>query len=240
MDSTGTSAYASAMTRSDTDAHKTAAVIVAAGRGTRAGGDAPKQWQMLAGQPVVAHTLDVFRRHAAVAQIVLVTHPEDAHRLAALDMRDVQVVHGGADRAASVRAGLDAVQDCTRVLIHDVARPLVSPAVIDAVLTALDGHDGAAPALPVTDALWTGDAGLVTGTQDRTGLFRAQTPQGFALGAIRAAHAAHPGGAADDVQVARDHGLDVAIVPGDEDNIKITLPGDIARAERLLWGRNGH
>ncbi|MEM7632718.1 MAG: 2-C-methyl-D-erythritol 4-phosphate cytidylyltransferase, partial [Pseudomonadota bacterium] len=124
--------------------------------------------------------------------------------------------------------------------IHDVARPLVAPAVIDAVLAALAHDAGAAPALAVTDALWTGADDRVTGTQDRTGLFRAQTPQGFDLAAIRAAHAAHPGGAADDVEVARAHGIQVAIVPGDEDNIKITLPGDIARAERLLWGRDGH
>ena len=101
-------------------------------------------------------------------------------------------------------------------------------------------YRGAAPALPVTDALWTGSAGLVTGTRDRTGLYRAQTPQGFALEAIRAAHAAHKGGAADDVEVARAHGMEVAIVPGDEDNIKITMPGDFDRAERLLWGRDGH
>ncbi|WP_299686807.1 2-C-methyl-D-erythritol 4-phosphate cytidylyltransferase [uncultured Tateyamaria sp.] len=228
------------MTRSGPDAHSAAAVIVAAGRGTRAGGDAPKQWHQLAGQPVIAHTLDVFRRHAAISQIVLVTHPDDADRLAALDTGGVQIVPGGADRAASVRAGIDAVTGCDRVLIHDVARPLVAGAVIDAVLEALMSHDGAAPALPVTDALWMGADGIVTGTRDRSGLYRAQTPQGFALNAIRAAHAAHAGGAADDVEVARAYGLNVAIVPGDEDNIKITMPGDFARAERLLWGRNGH
>jgi len=240
MDRTDRNAYADTMTGSASDMRSAAAVIVAAGRGTRAGGDVPKQWQLLAGRPILTHTLDVFRQHGSVGQIILVTHPDDTARLEAVDTGDVDIVTGGADRAASVRAGLDAVRAGTRVLIHDVARPLVAPAVIDAVLAALGHHAGAAPALAVTDALWTGANDRVTGTQDRTGLFRAQTPQGFDLAAIRAAHAAHPGGAADDVEVARAHGIQVAIVPGDEDNIKITLPGDIARAERLLWGRDGH
>ena len=240
MDSTDRSAYARAMSTTGPQAHSAAAVIVAAGRGTRAGGDVPKQWQLLAGRPVVSHTLDAFRGHPAIGEIVLVTHPDDATRLAMLDLGDVRVVTGGADRAASVCAGLDAVKNSAHVLIHDVARPLVAQTVIDAVLAALQTLPGAAPALPVTDALWTGAAGRVTGTRDRTGLYRAQTPQGFALEAIRAAHAAHTGGAADDVEVARAHGLEVAIVPGDEDNIKITVPGDFDRAERLLWGRDGH
>ena len=240
MDSTEHSAYAHDMARTDPDAHSAAAVIVAAGRGTRAGGVVPKQWQLLATRPLIAHTLDVFRTHSAVREIILVIHADDTNRLADIDTRDVQIVTGGKDRAASVRAGLDAVRNNALVLIHDVARPLVQPSVINAVLDALRTSPGAAPAIPVTDALWTGAEGHVTGTRDRTGLFRAQTPQGFALDAIRAAHAEHPGGAADDVEVARAHGVKVAIVPGDEDNIKITVPGDIARAERLLRGRNGH
>ena len=240
MDSTDRSAYARAMSTTGPQAHSAAAVIVAAGRGTRAGGDVPKQWQLLAGRPVVSHTLDAFRGHPAIGEIVLVTHPDDATRLAMLDLGDVRVVTGGADRAASVCAGLDAVKNSAHVLIHDVARPLVAQTVSDAVLGALQTLPGAAPALPVTDALWTGAAGRVTGTRDRTGLYRAQTPQGFALEAIRAAHAAHKGGAADDVEVARAHGMEVAIVPGDEDNLKITMPGDFARADRILRGRDGH
>ena len=240
MDRADRSAYAGGMASTDPDMRNAAAVIVAAGRGTRAGGDVPKQWQPLAARPVIEHTLDVFRTHSAISEIILVTHPDDGARLAQINTQGATIVTGGADRAASVRAGLDAVQTCASVLIHDVARPLVAPAVIDAVLDALRTSRGAAPALAVTDALWTGADGVVTGTQDRSGLYRAQTPQGFALDAIRAAHTAHTGGAADDVEVARAFGLEVAIVPGDEDNIKITMPGDIARAERLLWGRNGH
>ncbi|MEL7132095.1 MAG: 2-C-methyl-D-erythritol 4-phosphate cytidylyltransferase [Pseudomonadota bacterium] len=217
-----------------------AAVIVAAGRGQRAGGDVPKQWQELAGRPIVTHTLDAFSTHPAVTQVVLVVHPEDSARVGQVAEADITIAEGGAERAASVRNGLAAVRGADVVLIHDVARPLVSAATISSVIAALGEHSGAAPALPVTDALWTGKGGQVTGSQDRTGLFRAQTPQGFHLSAIRAAHAAHPGGAADDVEVARAYGLRVAIVAGDEDNLKITLPADFARAERILRGRDGH
>jgi 2-C-methyl-D-erythritol 4-phosphate cytidylyltransferase / 2-C-methyl-D-erythritol 2,4-cyclodiphosphate synthase len=135
-----------------------------------------------------------------------------------------------------VRAGLAALagRGVTRVLIHDAARPLIPRTVIDGVLLALDTHPAAAPALAVTDALWRGD-GTVTGTVDRAGLFRAQTPQGFHYDAIVAAHR---GEAADDVELARAAGLAVAITAGHEDNFKITLPGDLARAEGILRGRH--
>lgn len=215
----------------------TAAIIVAAGRGTRAGGEVPKQWRQIAGNSVAAHTVQAFRAHPAVSQIVLVIHPDD-HAFAD-PIQGVTFVHGGATRDASVHAGLQAlVADAPdRVLIHDVARPLVSDQVIHNVIAALDTTPGAAPALKVTDALWRGTDGAVTGTQDRTGLYRAQTPQGFRFADILDAHAAHSGGAADDVEVARAAGLDVTIVDGDEQNLKITTPGDFARAERLLKQR---
>lgn len=214
----------------------TAAVIVAAGRGSRAGGDVPKQWQMLAGQPVLAHTLDAFR--GRVDRLVLVIHPQDRAQAEAL-AGEALLVYGGATRDASVRNALEALADkgIRHVLIHDGARPLIPPAVIARVLAALEHHAGAAPALQVTDALWRGQAGFVAGTQDRTALWRAQTPQAFRFDAILAAHRAHPGGAADDVEVARAAGLDVAIVEGDEDNLKVTFPGDFARAEAIVKGR---
>lgn len=212
----------------------TAALIVAAGRGRRAGGPLPKQWQRVAGRPVAAWTLDAF---APLGPLVMVIHPDDrALAREASGAHSVQLVHGAEERAGSVRAGLEALAPLApdRVLIHDVARPCVPRAVIDAVVAALDTAPGAAPALAVTDALWTGAEGRVTGTRDRTGLYRAQTPQGFRFDAILAAHRAHPGGAADDVAVARDAGLDVAIVPGSERNLKITGPEDFARAATLL------
>lgn len=216
---------------------KTAAVIVAAGRGTRAGGDLPKQWQSVAGKPVLEWTLQAFRSHPEIGPIVLVLHPDDIEKGAQLAVD--YTVCGGAERSASVRAGLDALarSGSARVLIHDVARPCVSAKTISDVLSALDHNLAAAPAVAVTDALWRGSAGKVSGTQSREGLFRAQTPQGFHLAAIQAAHASHPGGAADDVEVARAAGLEVAIVAGDEDNLKVTLPGDFARAARILEQR---
>ncbi|MCJ8139695.1 bifunctional 2-C-methyl-D-erythritol 4-phosphate cytidylyltransferase/2-C-methyl-D-erythritol 2,4-cyclodiphosphate synthase [Falsirhodobacter halotolerans] len=206
----------------------TVAIIVAAGRGTRAGGDGPKQWQPLLGRPLVAHTIDAF----AGMDRVLVIHPDDRPLAEGLGL---PLVEGGASRTASVRRALEGLRGTgvTRVLIHDGARPLVSRAVIDRVLAALDRTAGAAPALPVTDALWRGQ-GEVTGTEDRTALWRAQTPQGFHYDALMAAYDAHPQDAADDVEIARAAGLDVSIVLGCDTNMKVTWPADLARAERML------
>ena len=212
-----------------------AAIIVAAGRGTRAGGTVPKQWQLLAGQQVVQHSIRAFADLAN--HVILVVHPDDMARAAPLG---VQLVAGGTTRDASVRNALEHLSGTgvTRVLIHDGARPLVSRALIARLMGALDRSVAAAPALPVTDALWKGCDLRVAGTQDRTGLWRAQTPQAFHFDAILAAHRAHPGGAADDVEVARAAGLDVVIVEGDEDNLKLTFAADFARAERILKGRS--
>ena len=212
----------------------TAAIIVAAGRGTRAGGEIPKQWQSLAGQPVLAHTLAAF----AGMRRVLVIHPDDRARAEALGT-DALLVAGGNSRAQSVRNALEALEGAgiTRVLIHDGARPLVTPDLIARLDRALEDGPAAAPALAVTDALWRGADGEVAGTQNRDGLWRAQTPQAFHFDAILAAHRAHPGDAADDVEVARAAGLPVRIVEGSEDNLKLTFPGDFARAETILKGR---
>ncbi|MHA6345818.1 2-C-methyl-D-erythritol 4-phosphate cytidylyltransferase [Roseivivax sp. CAU 1761] len=213
-----------------------AVLIVAAGRGTRAGGPLPKQWQEIAGRTVAAWTLDCF----AAFETCLVIHPDDAARAAELCLgrRAVRLVEGGATRAASVRAGLEALADDPpeAVLIHDVARPCLPPEVVDAVIAALAGAEAAAPALPVTDALWTAEAGRVTGALDREGLWRAQTPQGFRFDAILAAHRALPAEArpADDVAVARGAGIEVVITAGSEDNLKITSPADFRRAARIL------
>ncbi|WP_273509147.1 bifunctional 2-C-methyl-D-erythritol 4-phosphate cytidylyltransferase/2-C-methyl-D-erythritol 2,4-cyclodiphosphate synthase [Planktotalea frisia] len=213
-----------------------AAVIVAAGRGTRAGGEIPKQWQEVGEHSVAAWSCARFRSRADIAEIILVIHPDD--RVFAQSIKGVTLVHGGATRDGSVHNGLKALAaDITHVLIHDVARCTVSDRVIDGVIDALQTADGAAPALPVSDALWIGADGKVSGTQDRTGLFRAQTPQGFALRAILNAHGAHQGGAADDVEVARSAGLDVVITEGDENNLKITMPDDFARAAKILEQR---
>ncbi|KFI31867.1 2-C-methyl-D-erythritol 4-phosphate cytidylyltransferase [Haematobacter massiliensis] len=216
-----------------------AALIVAAGRGTRAGGEIPKQWQILNGRPVLLHTVDAFRR-AGIARIVLVIHHDDTALAQSFLREGVTLVMGGDSRDTSVRAGLDALGERPprHVLIHDGARPLVSPALVARLSDALErGALAAAPGLAVTDALWRGVEGRVAEAVPRAGLYRAQTPQAFEFAAIRAAHLRHPGGAADDVEVARAAGLDVMIVEGDEDNIKITHPGDFDRAARLLAQR---
>ena len=215
----------------------TAAVIVAAGRGSRAGGGLPKQWRPLRGRAVAAWTIDAFRTSPHVSRIVIVLHPDDlVLGLGYEGHPGVTIVEGGATRAASVRAGLEALEGegMAKVLIHDVARPLVSQALIARVAEALEVAEAAAPAVPVVDALWRGEAGQVADTVDRTDLWRAQTPQGFRFEAILAAHRAHGGDAADDVAVARAAGLAVAIVPGDETNIKITTAEDFARAAALM------
>ena len=216
-------------------ANDIAVVIVAAGRGTRMGGGEPKQWRSLAGRLVIEHTLDAFR-DAGLNNLVVVVHPDDTDRAAHLG---ADIVHGGATRTESVR---NAVEHLARkapriVLVHDAARPLVDHATIAAVIDAAQRHGAAAPALPVSDALWRGADGLVQGTAPRDGLFRAQTPQGFDFALLRAAYAAHPGPADDDVAVARAAGHDVRIVAGHDENLKLTYPQDFARAEALLARR---
>ena len=210
-----------------------AVIITAAGRGTRMGG-APKQWRNLDGRSVLARSIDAF---AGIGRIVVTVNPEDmAHAVAALG-GTVTLVAGGDSRSDSVRAGLGVLEGSgiTHVLIHDGARPLVSGDVITGVVNALEGGAvAAAPALPVSDALWRGEDGRVTGMQSREGLFRAQTPQGFRLDAILAAHRAFPEGAADDVELARRAGHEVVITEGAEDNLKLTYGPDFDRARRIL------
>lgn len=218
-----------------TAADTTAAIIVAAGRGLRAGGQRPKQWQPLAGRPVLAHAVAAF---AHLGRVVVVLHPEDMAEGVACLGGAVTLVAGGPTRAESVRNALEVLEGSgvRDVLIHDGARPCIRADLVARVMGALQGAEAAAPAMAVTDALWRAHSDRVEGHVPRDGLYRAQTPQGFRLAPILAAHRAHPGGAADDVEVALAAGIAVAIVAGDEDNIKITWPGDLARAERILGG----
>jgi 2-C-methyl-D-erythritol 4-phosphate cytidylyltransferase len=213
-----------------------AALIVAAGRGTRAGGNDPKQWQMLAGKRVIDHTLNAFKRHRNIDTILVVLHPEDQNRLTD---PTIKTALGGATRNQSVYNGLRALRAAApkQVLIHDVARPLVSEKCITDVIEALQTHSGAAPALPITDALWRGQDGLVDETVARENLFRAQTPQGFDFESIFQAHAQACGAAADDVEVAMQAGLSVKIISGHEENIKITIPEDFERASKIMKDR---
>ncbi|AUC55637.1 bifunctional 2-C-methyl-D-erythritol 4-phosphate cytidylyltransferase/2-C-methyl-D-erythritol 2,4-cyclodiphosphate synthase [Sagittula sp. P11] len=215
---------------------RTAILIVAAGRGTRARGALPKQWQDVAGRPVARWTLEAMSGFGSLAMVI---HPEDQARAEAVCAGlNVRLVQGGAERSTSVRNGLEALsgEGFDAVLIHDVARPCVPAETVQAVLDALQTAPAAAPSLAVTDALWTAEDGHVSGTRDRSGLFRAQTPQGFHFDGILAAHRAFAGVAADDVEVARAAGIEVRVTPGSERNIKITTPEDFSRASKVLRG----
>ncbi|HEX6114201.1 MAG TPA: bifunctional 2-C-methyl-D-erythritol 4-phosphate cytidylyltransferase/2-C-methyl-D-erythritol 2,4-cyclodiphosphate synthase [Geminicoccaceae bacterium] len=215
------------------------ALVVASGRGERFGSDRPKQYLPLAGKPLLRHGLERLCRHPGIDRVRAVIHPDDAALYAAaadgLDL--LEPVPGGRTRQDSVRFGLESLlgQPPELVLIHDGARPLVSAAVIDRVLQALRTRPAALPVLPVTDTLKRGAEGVVAGTIDRADLYRAQTPQGFVFEGILRAHRRFAGAAmTDDAALAEADGLAVALVAGDEDNVKITEPADLARAERLL------
>jgi 2-C-methyl-D-erythritol 4-phosphate cytidylyltransferase/2-C-methyl-D-erythritol 2,4-cyclodiphosphate synthase len=217
-----------------------AALIVAAGRGVRAGQAEPKQYRLLAGRPVLRRTLDVFARHPRIDRIQVVIGDGDraAYDIAVAGLDLAPACLGGATRRASVAAGLEALstEPPARVLIHDAARPFVTGALIDRVIDALETADGAAPALAVSDTLLRArDGGLAGESVPRQGIVRMQTPQGFRYEAIRAAHAAcRDDSQTDDVGVARAAGLEVVLVPGEEDNIKLTTPEDFDRAARRL------
>ncbi|MCE9649211.1 MAG: bifunctional 2-C-methyl-D-erythritol 4-phosphate cytidylyltransferase/2-C-methyl-D-erythritol 2,4-cyclodiphosphate synthase [Parvibaculum sp.] len=219
-----------------------AALIMAAGRGTRAGPGGPKQYRLLAGEPVLRRTLAAFAAHPGIDRVIAVIHPDDrdAYEAAAAGLPKLgNPCLGGETRQASVRLGLEALSALspTRVLIHDGARPLVSPAIISRSIEALDAHQGALVALPVTDTVRRAANGLAGETIPREGLWRAQTPQAFHFAAILDAHRkARDADLTDDVAVAAAAGMAVAMIEGDEVNMKITSADDLARAERLIAG----
>ncbi|USU09194.1 bifunctional 2-C-methyl-D-erythritol 4-phosphate cytidylyltransferase/2-C-methyl-D-erythritol 2,4-cyclodiphosphate synthase [Sphingomonadaceae bacterium OTU29MARTA1] len=214
-----------------TDRPRTVALIVAAGSGSRAGGAIPKQYAKVAGKPLIAHAYAAFVGHPAVDE-VLVVIAADAGDLAAAALGPVRTVTGGASRRTSVALGLAAIE-ADRVLIHDAARPFVPADAIDRVLSALDSHDGAMPVLAVADTL-VRDGVVVP----RDGLSRVQTPQGFRVEALRAAHRDWPAGedATDDAQMVRRLGGSIALVQGDIMLDKVTHPEDFAAANaRVAW-----
>jgi 2-C-methyl-D-erythritol 4-phosphate cytidylyltransferase/2-C-methyl-D-erythritol 2,4-cyclodiphosphate synthase len=174
-----------------------AAILVAAGTGSRFGAATPKQFSVLAGAPVLRHAAASLAGEVGVIQPV-----GDAEPIAAalVGLPHLPPVAGGATRQASVRAGLEALIPHAPdiVLVHDAARPFIPPGTIAALLAALDSHDGAIPAVPVADTLKRGADGRITGTVPRVGLFRAQTPQAFRFATLLALHRAAPEGATDD------------------------------------------
>ena len=214
------------------------ALIVAAGSGQRLGGGVPKQYRLLGGKPVLRWAVEAFASHPLVdaVRVVIGAGHEELAR-AALQGVDVgEPIRGGEQRSDSVRAGL-AASDGEQVLVHDAARPFCPSAVIDRLLEALGSHDGAAPVLPVGDTL--ARAGELLGEPiDRAGAVRVQTPQAFALDALRHAYDRWIGDPpTDETSVARAAGLSVAAVEGDVLLDKLTTPADWDRAEALLAAR---
>lgn len=223
---------------------RAAVVIVAAGRGLRAGGPVPKQFVRLGGIPVLRRSVLAFVGLPEINEIVIVIHPGDqAQAEAALvGLGQVRLIRGGATRQASVRAGLLALRDSApdAVLIHDAARPFVTSATVLELLAALARTEGAIPAAAVNDTLKSGSDGLITGTVPREALWRAQTPQAFRYRAIAAAHDAFADeDLTDDAAVAERAGLNVAIVPSPATNFKLTTPEDFQMAEALVAASQG-
>ena len=210
---------------------RTVALIVAAGSGSRAGGAIPKQYAHVGGKALLAHAYAAFAGHTAVDEVVVVI-AAGAEPLAAAALGPVRTIVGGATRRESVARGLAAIE-ADRVLVHDAARPFVPAQVIDRILAALDTDEGAIPGLAVADTL-VRDGSVVP----RDGLFRVQTPQGFRLPALRAAHAGWPADeeATDDAQMVQRLGGSVALVQGDAMLDKVTHPQDFAAAEaKIAW-----
>ena len=215
--------------------HETVGLIVAAGRGERAGGAVPKQFADLAGTPVVARAVDAF---GEIPVFVVIAEGQEDALAKALGPRSIAgAITGGTTRQSSVRNGLDAIASAggaQNVLIHDAARPLLPAGVRSALIAALDTHAAAVPALPVADTIARGDVRLGDAV-DRSGLLRIQTPQAFRMDAIVTAHDQWRGDpASDDAQMVRAAGFEVAVVAGDALLDKITHGEDFARMERLL------
>lgn len=219
-----------------------AALIVAGGSGSRAGDGPPKQYRPLAGRPMLRRALQVFFSHPDISgvQVVIGAGQADFY-LAAIEGLDLMApVPGGNTRQESVRLGLEALaaQRPEHVLIHDAARPLVSPSLIGRVVKALrDGAEAVVPLLPAADSLKQQGADGAWSSISREGVYRAQTPQGFRFEQIRSAHNRLASRAAtDDIALAELAGMRITAVAGEEINMKVTTAEDFALAERLITG----
>jgi 2-C-methyl-D-erythritol 4-phosphate cytidylyltransferase/2-C-methyl-D-erythritol 2,4-cyclodiphosphate synthase len=215
------------------ESQRVAAILVAAGSGNRFGGETPKQFLTVAGQPVIRHAAAALAREVSLLQPV----GEGAPIAAVLaGIKHLPAVTGGATRQESVRAGLEALAPHAPdvVLVHDAARPFFPPGTIASLLAALEAVPGAIPAVAVADTLKRGREGRIVETVPREGLWRAQTPQAFRFPLLLALHRSAGDGATDDAAILEAAGHAVALVPGHEDNIKLTYPEDLVRLERVL------
>ena len=220
------------------------AIIVSAGSGARFGNDGvPKTFRPLAGLPMYVHSLRAFEAVPSIAGIVLVV-PDNwleyamEHSMGEATRATVEITPGGETRQRSVRAGLARVPLGTeRIVVHDAARPLVTPELIEASLAALNDADGAICAVPLADTLKRAKGSVVDATVARAELWRAQTPQAFIANVLRDAHDRAAGDdATDDAALVEAAGGRVVLVPGDERNIKVTKPAELEMAEALMLG----
>jgi 2-C-methyl-D-erythritol 4-phosphate cytidylyltransferase/2-C-methyl-D-erythritol 2,4-cyclodiphosphate synthase len=211
-----------------------AAILVAAGSGIRFGAEVPKQFLTIAGKPVIRHAAEALAAHVSLLQPVGDAAPIEAALAGVAGC--LPVVAGGATRQDSVRAGLEALVPHAPdiVLVHDAARPVIPAGTVPALLAALRESPGAIPAAPVADTLKRVVRGVITETVARTGLFRAQTPQAFRFQTLLAAHRSGLTGATDDASLLEAAGETIEVVPGSDDNIKLTYPEDLVRLERIM------
>lgn len=222
----------------------TVALIVAAGRGQRVGGETPKQYRPMPdgrGDTVLARSIATFADHKAVSAICVVIHKDDVslYKDTLTNCNKVDKIiytFGGESRQQSVLNGLDALAPDApeQIFIHDAARPFVSQTLINNCLDAMGDNDGLIPALPVTDTLKQAENRIISATVPRDGLFRAQTPQLFKFDKLLAAHQAAPDGMTDDAAVAEHAGLRVGLVDGEAQNIKLTTEDDFDMTPQLL------
>ena len=215
------------------------AIIVAAGSSTRMGAD--KIWAELSGAPVIAHSIAALASTPGVTDIVVVA-PAAKHEAISLLPCPIPIVtvEGGARRQDSVAAGLRVAPDAAWYLVHDGARPLVTPAVAARVLDAAGSSGAAIPVVPVVDTIKRVDEqGHVRETLDRSELRAVQTPQAFRGDLLRRVHLELPGDVTDDAAMLELLGIPVATVAGDRENLKITTPSDLAIAQALLDLRSG-
>ena len=218
---------------------KVGAIVVAAGSGVRLGGAVPKQFLTLGGKPMLRWSVEAMLRCKKIATVIVVAPPAETNKVRALLPRawNIHVVAGGATRTESVRAGLDALEPVfpDQVLIHDAARPGLTPDVIEDLLAALDTADAAAPALPLADALKSTADGAVRSVS-RENVSRVQTPQAFRWSVIRSAFAGASSAAVDDLALVENAGAKVVLTPGRHALMKVTYPEDFAVAEKLIAG----
>lgn len=218
------------------------ALIVAAGRGVRVGGDVPKQYRKIGGKAILRRTAELFLEHPGIDRVAIVMNEVDKAlyeaALGGLDRLEPPV-QGGASRQESVRLGLEALlaSGATHIMIHDAVRPFASPALLSRVIDALATSDAVLAASPVTDTLKRAEVDTVAGTVPRENLHAAETPQGFRFATILDAHrraAAQGILVTDDASLAEWAGIPVRLVTGERGNIKLTTPEDIELADRRL------